>query len=621
MIHRRFAALLHAVPLRSALVLVFLLAAPAPAAFADLQYVESSTGLTPPELEAGRTEVEFSDVNADGRLDLVSIGDHGNPYVNTDEHGIMVWFGDGLGGWSCFQTGQFGYGGVALGDVNGDGLIDAAYGMHHDYAPGDLGDQLLEVALGDGTGRAWTPWDDGLATAGEDWGMFGTDLADIDNDGDLDVGSVSFGCCAGLHVYANDGDGSWTHTWGFLGGNSSQDFLFGDVDNDGFPDLVAAQQYGTVYLNDQQGGFVNADAGLPGGAAYRTGPSLGDVDNDGDLDLAYRASDASLQVWLWNGPGAWANASAGLPASGIAATQLRDMDGDGWIDVIGLGNGLLRVWLGNGGTAWTLAYSRQFASPGNFTALRAGGDVDHNGRPDLALIVEEGSWPSEQNVFHVLREGSAPAALAIRAEAPRGGERFVAGSVRFVDWITSIPGGAQGSVSIDLSLDGAGGPWIPVAAGLADGGRYQWRVPVLPATDQARLRLRVDVNGEIAETITPRAFTILPPVAAALPEAGMAGAARVAWIAPNPSPGGAVRIVLTSALAAGAEPGAATVRIVDVAGRLVRELAAPRPPAAGEGQGPSVLVWDGAGADGRPVPAGVYSVVAAGTKVRLVRLR
>ena len=66
-------------------------------------YFESSNGLNNPALDGGRTEVELADVNGDGNLDILSIGDHGSPGVNTQEHGVMVWFGDGAGNWSVFQ--------------------------------------------------------------------------------------------------------------------------------------------------------------------------------------------------------------------------------------------------------------------------------------------------------------------------------------------------------------------------------------------------------------------------------------------------------------------------------------------------------------------------------------
>jgi len=65
----------------------------------SLNYIESSAGLQTPQLESGRTELEMADINQDGHIDILSIGDHGSTYINTQEHGIMVWFGDGQGNW------------------------------------------------------------------------------------------------------------------------------------------------------------------------------------------------------------------------------------------------------------------------------------------------------------------------------------------------------------------------------------------------------------------------------------------------------------------------------------------------------------------------------------------
>ncbi len=474
----------------------------------NLTYIESSDGLVPPELEGGHTEVEMGDVNGDGNPDLISIGDHyGGVY---EEQGIMVWLGDGAGHWSWNHVGQdFGYGGIALGDVNNDGFMDVGYGMHHNY-DGDLGDQLLEVALGDGTGLNWTPWSNGLANNGEDWGMFGTDFADVDNDGDLDLGSISFGCCAGVHVYLNQGDNSWEQSFGFLNGNSDNQFTFGDVNGDGNADLAVNHSYGSVYLGDGMGGFNLGDGNLPP-AANITSVALGDVNDDGRDELALTSDIGAVQVWSWLSPGIWQNMSNSLPENGpYEAVQLFDMDMNGNMDVAAFGIGQIRIWTGDGTGGWTEEANFTTPSPGYEQAFRVGGDMDHNGYPDIVLVSDEGSWPSDQNHMHFYMETSIPATLVIKPVAPSENQAYWVGAVAFVDWISAVPGGESGSVSIDLSVHGPDGPWTPVASGLSNNGRYQWLIPPeTPSTDEAFIRYSLMVSDERVITITPAAFTIL----------------------------------------------------------------------------------------------------------------
>lgn len=473
-------------------------------ATAQVSYVESSSGLDTPELDGGYTEVEMVDVNADGRLDLLSVGDHGNPHINTDQHGVIVWFGDGRGRWHPFQFGTFGYGGIAAGDLNGDGKLDVAYGIHHNYSGQDLGDQILEAALGDGTGRAWTAWDDGLATNGETYGMFSTDLADVDGDGDLDLASISFGCCSGVHVYLNGGDGSWTQSFGFLGGNNREDLVFGDVNGDGWPDLAVSHSQGTVLLGDGNGGFVYGDANLPpGGNSGRLGISLGDVNDDGRDDLAW-ARSGGLAVWIRNGDGTWSDFSGGLPAVGSwEATQLRDMDGDGILDLAAFGNGRAGVWIGNGDGTWVPAATFTTPTPGYFAAFRVGGDVDHNGLPDMAIVDEEGGPFSSRNHIHFYREASIPPALKGRLVQPGPHATLRTGSVRFVEWTSAVPQGAPaGRVSLAYSLTGVSGPWTMIARDLPDTGRYQWNVPDAAPTDDLRLGIQVISGANRVRTLS-----------------------------------------------------------------------------------------------------------------------
>ncbi len=486
------------------------------AAAQGLSYVERSSGLSQPGMEGGKTELEFGDVDGDGQVDLVSVGDHGSPYVNTSEHGVMVWFGDGAGHWSVFQYGEFGYGGVALGDVNNDGRMDIGYGVHHDYSGVPLGDQILEVALGDGTGRNWTAWDTGLATNGETWGMFGTDFADVDNDGRLDVGSVSFGCCAGAHVYRNQGDGTWTQTFGFIGGNCTCLFQFGDVNGDGNADFACGNNQGTVYLGDGAGHFTLADGNLPpvpsGG---RIGVALGDVNDDGRDEVAF-ATTAGIGVYAWSAPGQWTDLSGTLATVGAPQrVQIADMDLDGHGDVVAFFLGRVVVYGGDGQGHWQTLVSVTTPDACDFAAARAGVDFDHNGYPDFAFVAEENcGWNGGTNTLHAFAEGSTPPTPAIHPKTPRAHDTWIAGSVRFIDWHAAIPAGfGTRRMTLELSVSGPAGPFRSVATAVPNNGRYQYTVPRgLPSSDNCYVRYTLDTQPAVA-ALTPGAFRIINPVA------------------------------------------------------------------------------------------------------------
>jgi hypothetical protein len=480
-----------------------------------ISYIESSSGLQSIALESGRTEVEMADINNDGNIDFLSVGDHGNPNVNTQEHGIMVWFGNGTGNnWVLQQTGNFGYGGIAIGDVNNDGHPDVGYGIHHNYSGVDLGDQIFEVALGDGTGTNWTAWDDSLASQGETWGMFSTDFADIDNDGLLDVGSVSFGCCAGVHVYKNMAVGKWRQTFGFTGGNSNMDFVFGDINNDGNADFVVAQQYGAPYFGDGTGNFVLKHNNLPpAGNSGFASVALGDVNNDGGKDLGFIVpSGGAVNVWSWdNGTQNWVNLSANLPSSSsYSGIQLCDMNADGYIDVIAFGNGTLTVWGGNGGTSWTQIASFTTPTPGYYADFTVGGDADHNGFPDIVIEAREGSGLNPYNKLRFFKESTSYSSLSITPTYPRGYERLKNNGIMFIDWLSAAPPAVVSKVKIELSTTGNGGPWNAIADSLANNGRYQWLVPPAINSENCYFKYTVYIPGtsQSASSITPNRFII-----------------------------------------------------------------------------------------------------------------
>lgn len=438
------------------------------------------------------TEIQFADINQDGHPDLLTVGDHGSPYINTNQHGISVFFGNGTGtGWTFFQNGNFGYGGIAVGDVNNDNNLDVAYGIHHNYAATDLGDQLIEAVIGDGTGMNWIPWDDSLATAGETYGMFGTDLGDMDNDGLLDIVSGSFGCCAGTHVYHNNGNGSWQHAFGYINGNTGHYVQFGDLNHDSNLDFVCCHQYGAPYFGDGTGNFVLKHLNLiPAGNLGFNDISLGDVDNDGDDDFAFIKSNVPY-VYKWNeATQTWIDISTGLNTGGtFSCIKLADVNMDGFMDVVAAVTGMIKIWLGNGGTLWNNTVSIAFP---NMTYCEdiVIADVDHNGFPEIAFWADYTvSWFNSVNKLKMLRESSVPVALNITQLFPKGYECFPNGAVRFIKWSSAIPGNHSSSVSIEFSSAGNSGPWTVIETGVPNNGVYQWTVPQSVSSSNCYLRL------------------------------------------------------------------------------------------------------------------------------------
>jgi len=574
----------------------------------SLGYVESSSGLQTPAMEGGRTELELVDINLDGHPDILSIGDHGSPYVNTQEHGIMVWFGNGAGSWTVYQNGDFGYGGIAIGDVNNDGFPDAGYGMHHNYSSTDFGDSIMEVALGDGTGRNWTPWDDGISIGDPNsWGMFSTDFGDIDNDGDLDVGSISFGADDGVHIFRNHRNGTWTQSFGWLGGNSQMEFVFGDVNADGRADFCAAHQYGSVYLGDGAGSFTLADGNLPpAGTTGRRGPALGDVDNDGDQDFAFCTSSGSVQVWAWQGSSTWTNVSGSLPSSGpYEATQLCDMNLDGFMDVCAFGDSTVSVWLGNGAGVWTHAVTFYTPGSGTWSAFRVGGDADHNGYPDIALVSREGSGYNPVNHLHFYKETSVPDSLFIKAVYPLGAESFYAGSVAFIRWVCGVPVGQTATIKLELSINGTGGPWSMITAGTVNNGRYQWSIPSGISSNNCYIRYTAMTVSDTAVSLTPVAYRILPMVS--VQETKLNTPARAELKSPFIIAGSAAaRFEITAP-----GPGKARLSVYDCQGRFVKDLAKTW------GQVRMMVNWDLNDIRRGLVPAGIYYVVFEGENFRI----
>jgi hypothetical protein len=470
-----------------------------------LGYKNLSSGLEQPGFEPGDscTEIEGGDINGDGYIELISVGDHGNP-GGTPQNGLEIWYYDGSSKWTLDQPiPGFGYGGVAVGDVNNDGKMDTGWGVHHNYGT-PIGSKLIDCAIGDGTGKGWTAWDNGLASMGEYWGMFGTDFGDIDNDGWLDVGSVSFGLTMGAHssngcqIYRNNHDGTWTNKGIGFDQKITTCIQFGDVNADGYLDVSVCWLKGHIFLGNGKGVWALWDSGIPSCSGSR----LGDVDNDGDLDLSYctqYGSEYVVQVATWDGTSkTWKNSSSGLPTTGQWwPTELADMNNDGNIDLLAGSDTGIQVYLGDGTGKWTKDVFIPIGG-GSCRAVRVVGDIDHNGYNDIAGIYGE----------PVCFLNDKPATtLSAFVQSPRGGEFYYPGGVRFIDWTSSVPSGGPGTAKLELSSTGNSGPWTTIVDGVPNNGRYQWTVPDVTSKD-CYVKVTVTAGGNSASAVNLRPFEI-----------------------------------------------------------------------------------------------------------------
>ena len=355
--------------------------------------ISKSIGLENPVKEEGKTELELGDVNNDGHLDIISVGDHGSPFVNSGEHGIMIWLGNGEGSWTVHQSGNFGYGGCAIGDLNLDGHLDVAWGIHHDWGAGGFGDTLIGAALGDGSGFSWTPWASGLASSGETWGMFATALADFDCNGRLDIVSQSFGGSNGLRLYENHGDGSWSQAWALTGNNVRYTIETCDINADGYPDFVTTRTGSTVLIGDGDFGFTVNHNGLPSGTIMAI--DTGDINNDGCNDVVFTIGSSGIYCYVFDKYNdKWVSASNGLPSAGnYYMIQSGDLNSDGFLDIVAYSDPTGHVFIGDGNGNWVADTTWTMPSPGSFSALRIDGDIDHDGREDIAVQSTKSGFP------------------------------------------------------------------------------------------------------------------------------------------------------------------------------------------------------------------------------------
>ena len=289
-------------------------------------------------LEGWPKDLEFSEYASPTIADLDNDGDYEIIVTSWEEGKIYVWHHNGeiLDGWpvnyeySDWATPPS----PAIGDLNNDGYKELIMG----FTDGTVYAWHYDGSLVDGWPVTMPPLEisDFIFTSPPA-------VADFNQDGNIEI--VIYSQFAN-RVYMLDSQGTLLEGWpveldqyiayAYYGFQSSPSI--GDVDNNGDLEIFLGHGDGKVYGFNHDGtileGWPKIVITNPGGySAIPSSPALADVDNDGDLEIFIGAWDGTLQGFHHDG-----TLVEGFPKSTIKYIQsspaVGDLEGDGKTDII-----------------------------------------------------------------------------------------------------------------------------------------------------------------------------------------------------------------------------------------------------------------------------------------------
>ena len=336
-------------------------------------------------LSIERMHMTSGDVDVDGDIDIYMSGWASGEWVHA------LYLNDGDANFTSANipnivATDFGF--SKLIDLDGDSDLDLfVTGRNSELVP------TTTLYLNDGTG-GFTPFDSALEPLQQSTAAFG----DLDDDGDLDIIIAGYNTALQrvclTYIITESG-------YELLPNFALPEFAngtldLGDVDQDGDLDLLftgqvqGANYSSGVFTNNGSGSFTALATGIVG--AYLGSGYFADIDNDTDLDIVINGNTGvgvfETEVYV-NENGSFTNSGNDIVGSDYSKLLIADLNNDDFVDILVTGrrNGIsstriAQLYLNNGNGGFSLVNNSPFAAFGEFAKH---GDLDGDGDLDVVI--------------------------------------------------------------------------------------------------------------------------------------------------------------------------------------------------------------------------------------------